>query len=167
MSRTIMPAISHSMYLPWPPWVTRHRYRIFLIFCHVAQGGQGKYCFVSLSLTVSLTKFANVNDPLLRLFHPLNSLVVTRKLLLILLSKVKHTSKNLQNSMDSRYGLIFSSSFSICRVISNFVIFTKQKLQNIFGTNAANWQQKLVADTPSFSKSWTILKPLPELDILI
>jgi hypothetical protein len=34
--------------------------------CHIAQGGQGKYCFVSLLLTVSLTNFANVNDPLTR-----------------------------------------------------------------------------------------------------
>jgi hypothetical protein len=31
--------------------------------CHVAQGGQGKYCFMSLSLTVLLAKIANVNDP--------------------------------------------------------------------------------------------------------
>jgi hypothetical protein len=38
--------------------------RIVSISCRVAQGGQGKYCFVSLTLTVSLTNFANVNDPL-------------------------------------------------------------------------------------------------------
>jgi hypothetical protein len=43
--------------------VMQHRYRIVSIFCRVAQGGQGKYCFMSLSLTVLLTKFANVNDP--------------------------------------------------------------------------------------------------------
>jgi hypothetical protein len=32
--------------------------RIVTISCHVAQGGQGKYCFVSLSLMVLLTIFA-------------------------------------------------------------------------------------------------------------
>ncbi len=41
--------------------------RIISILCHVPQGGQAKYssdCHVSLSLTVSLTNFANVNGPL-------------------------------------------------------------------------------------------------------
>jgi hypothetical protein len=38
--------------------------RIVSISCSVAQHGQGKYCFVSLSLTVLLTNFANVNNPL-------------------------------------------------------------------------------------------------------
>ncbi len=36
--------------------------RVISISYHVAQGGQGKYCFVLLSPTVSLTNFANVND---------------------------------------------------------------------------------------------------------
>jgi hypothetical protein len=35
-----------------------------LNLCHTAQGGQGKYCLVSLSLTISVTNFTNVNDPL-------------------------------------------------------------------------------------------------------
>jgi hypothetical protein len=42
--------------------------RILFMFCLAAQGGQGKYssnCCVSLSLTVLLTNFANVNDPLI------------------------------------------------------------------------------------------------------
>jgi hypothetical protein len=38
--------------------------RIVSISCRVAKGGQGKYCFMSLSLPVSLTNSANVNDPL-------------------------------------------------------------------------------------------------------
>ncbi len=36
--------------------------RIVSISCRVAQGGQGKYCLMSLSLTVSLTNYTNVND---------------------------------------------------------------------------------------------------------
>jgi hypothetical protein len=39
---------------------------IISIFCHAAQGGQGKYssdCRISLLLTVLLTNFANVNNP--------------------------------------------------------------------------------------------------------
>ncbi len=42
--------------------------RIVSIFCRVTQGGQRKYCFMLLSqlllLTVLLTKFAILNDPL-------------------------------------------------------------------------------------------------------
>ncbi len=41
--------------------------RIISIFCHAAQGGQGKYssdCRVSLLLTILLTNFAYVNNPL-------------------------------------------------------------------------------------------------------
>jgi hypothetical protein len=37
-----------------------------LFLCHASQGGQGKYssdCRASLSLTVSLTNFTNVNSP--------------------------------------------------------------------------------------------------------
>jgi hypothetical protein len=37
---------------------------IVSISCCITQGAQGKYCFVSLSLTVSLKNFANVNNPL-------------------------------------------------------------------------------------------------------
>jgi hypothetical protein len=44
-----------------------HKDRIVSISCCVAQGGQGKYCFVSLLPTISLINFANVNDPLLTL----------------------------------------------------------------------------------------------------
>jgi hypothetical protein len=35
------------------------------LFLFFAQGGQGKYCFMSMLLTVSLTNIANVNDTLL------------------------------------------------------------------------------------------------------
>ncbi len=35
----------------------------FLFFCRIAKGGQGKYCFMSLPPMVSLSNFANVNDP--------------------------------------------------------------------------------------------------------
>jgi hypothetical protein len=52
-------------YLPWPPWAGDTD-RIIPILCHDAHDGQGKYsveCHVSLSLSVSLTIFANVNDP--------------------------------------------------------------------------------------------------------
>jgi hypothetical protein len=38
--------------------------RIVSIFCHVAQGSQGKYSQLSLSPTVTLVNAANVNDPL-------------------------------------------------------------------------------------------------------
>ncbi len=37
--------------------------RIVSISCGIALGDQGKNHFMSLSLTVSLTNFANVNDP--------------------------------------------------------------------------------------------------------
>ncbi len=37
---------------------------IVSISCCITQGGQGKYCFMSLSLTVSLKNIANVNNPL-------------------------------------------------------------------------------------------------------
>jgi hypothetical protein len=37
--------------------------RMVSISCRVAQGGQGKYCFMSLLLTVLLANFPNVNDP--------------------------------------------------------------------------------------------------------
>jgi hypothetical protein len=53
--------------------------RLFLFSCRIAQGGQGKYCFMLLSLllslslslllTVSLTNFADVNDPLVSPIH--------------------------------------------------------------------------------------------------
>ncbi len=36
--------------------------------CHIAQGGQGKYSHVSLSLKVSLSNVTNVNDPLRPIF---------------------------------------------------------------------------------------------------
>ncbi len=39
--------------------------RIVSISCRIAQGGQGKYCFMTLSLMVLLTNLTNVNDPLL------------------------------------------------------------------------------------------------------
>ncbi len=59
--------IRSFLYLPWPPWVVQHRQDHFYLCC-TAQCGQGKYssdCHVSLSLTVLLTNFANVNDLLL------------------------------------------------------------------------------------------------------
>jgi hypothetical protein len=51
--------------LPWPPWVVWHKIEKILFVLH-HPGGQGKYCFLSLSLTVLLTNFTNVNDPLCR-----------------------------------------------------------------------------------------------------
>jgi hypothetical protein len=49
-----------------PGWCDKDR--IISILCHATQGGQGKHssdCCVSLSPTVLLTNFANVNDPLI------------------------------------------------------------------------------------------------------
>ncbi len=67
---------------------------------------------------------------LMRIFCPVNSLVVSRNLWLILLSKiwlfldlVKRVFKKLKNSKDLKSALIFFSSFSGCWVFSNFVIF--------------------------------------------
>jgi hypothetical protein len=39
-------------------------YRIVSISCRITQGGQGKYSFMWLLPMVSLTNFANVNNPL-------------------------------------------------------------------------------------------------------
>jgi len=50
--------------------ITKLKQSIFALrylWCHVTQGGQGKYssnCHVSLLLTVSLTNIANVHEPL-------------------------------------------------------------------------------------------------------
>jgi hypothetical protein len=49
--------------------------RIVSISCCVTQGGQGKCCFMSLSLTVSLTNFTNVNDPISFVMISLNIFV--------------------------------------------------------------------------------------------
>ncbi len=38
--------------------------KIFSFSYCIAQGGQGKYCFMSLLPTVSLINFANVNNPI-------------------------------------------------------------------------------------------------------
>ncbi len=68
----------------------------------------------------------------MRLFHPLNSLVVTRNLRLILLSKilsfsnlVKHTSKTFQNSKDSKYALIFSLTSVVAAFLAILRFFDK------------------------------------------
>jgi hypothetical protein len=47
----------------------------------------------------------------------------------------------------------FFSSFDRCWVFSNFVLFYWIKLQNISGTHAASWWQKLAAVFPSFECS--------------
>ncbi len=59
------------------------------------------------------------------LFHPENSLIVTRNLCKIWLFSnfFKRTSKIFKNSKNSKSVLIFFSSFSGCLVFSNFVIF--------------------------------------------
>jgi hypothetical protein len=49
-------------WLPWLPWAVRHKWKQSYL-CRAAQGGQGD-CRMLLSLTVSLTNVANVNDPL-------------------------------------------------------------------------------------------------------
>jgi hypothetical protein len=59
--------------------------------------------------------------------------------------------------------LCFLSSFSGCRVFSNFVISTKYKLQNLSGNHAATWQ-KLAADFPSLTPAiLTVVLPIQPL----
>jgi len=55
----------------------------------------------------------------MRIFHVVNSLVVFRNLCLILLSKIWLFLNNFLGFQSSAY---FFSSFSGCRVFSNFVI---------------------------------------------
>jgi hypothetical protein len=92
----------------------------------------------------------------MRLFHPINSLVVCINLWTILLSKIWLFFKFSQryiNTFLKFWGFqicaYFFSSFSGCWVISHFVMFTKLKLQNISGTHTATWQLKLAADFSS------------------
>ncbi len=99
------------------------------------------FCFVSIK-SINIHNLHNIlmtNACFIRLFHPVNSLVVSRNLWLILFSKIllffnlfKHTSKN---SKDSKSVLIFFSCFSSCWVFSNLVIFHKIKVaKHIWGT---------------------------------
>jgi hypothetical protein len=88
----------------------------------------------------------------MRLFHPVQSLVVSRNLWLILLSKiglflnlVKRTSKN---DKDSKSVLIFSLALVVVESLVILSFFTKQKLQKVIGKHATTWRQKLAADFP-------------------
>ncbi len=60
-SSAVMPATVTSD----SSWAMRHKIldRIVSIFCRVAQGSQGKYSQLSLSLMVTLMNAANVNGP--------------------------------------------------------------------------------------------------------
>jgi hypothetical protein len=62
---------------------------------------------------------------------------------------VKHASKNYKNSKDSKYVLIFYLASVVEELLLILRFFTKQKFQNISGTKAAIWWQKLAADFPS------------------
>ncbi len=79
--------------------------------------------------------------------HLVNTLAVTRYWYLILLIKIDcFLLKNTQNSQDSKSTLIFSLALAVDELLAILRFFTKQKLQNMFGTLAATWQQKLAAD---------------------
>ncbi len=59
------------LYLPWPPWVTRHRKDHFYL-CGSTQGGQGKYKCVAIACHCHQhcrATFANVNTALWKTFR--------------------------------------------------------------------------------------------------
>ncbi len=58
----------------------------------------------------------------------------------LFLNLVKHTPK------DSKYALIFPLSLVVYDLSAILWFFTKWKVQNISGTNAATWWQNLAAD---------------------
>ncbi len=95
----------------------------------------------------------------MRLFHPVNSFIVSRNLCLVLLSKiwlflnlVKCTEKELYNSVDSKSVLIFTPALVTVDFFFLLIswFFTKLKLQSISVNHAATWREKLAADFPSF-----------------
>jgi len=84
----------------------------------------------------------------MRLFRTLNSLVVSRNLWLILLSKIwlffKFSQTHIKkNSRDSKSAHIFPLALVVGEFLAALWFFTKLKLRNISGTHAATWWQKL------------------------
>ncbi len=59
--------------------------------------------------------------------------------------------------------LIFSRASVVAQLLTTLLVFAKQKLQNISGTHAATWQQKLAADIPSLRMLYIFQCPLPSM----
>ncbi len=100
------------------------------------------------------------------MFHPIKSLVVSRNLWLILLSKicsvlnlVKPATKNLWNSEDCKSIFIFSLASVFVEFLAILWFFNEFKFQNISGTDAATCSLyykhiKIINDASSVISMW-------------
>jgi len=103
----------------------------------------------------------------MRIFQPLNRLVISRNMLLILLSKIEFILNLVKHASDffKFYGLQICAYFSLALVVVELLailwFFAKQKLQNLSGTHAATLWQKLTANLQLLNRFKNLFK-LPE-----
>ncbi len=87
----------------------------------------------------------------MKLFHSVNSLVVSRNLRLILLSEI-WLFLNLVKHKPENYCAYFFVALVDVEFFAILWFFTKPKLENISENYAATWWQKLAADFPSLDE---------------